>query len=660
MESLRFSSFRRGISPFAVWGCLVAALAISLTYSWYYLPLVTDDALISYRYSERFLHGQGLTWNDGEFVEGYSNLLWVLLVAAGGLIQPNLILVGWVLGLMANAAVLVAIVWAFGRSSSASLLPVAGGLLMLSLSGSFAIWGVGGLETALVEALLAWALATTYRMSANRWGWVCPGLLLGLLSITRPDGILFGMSIAIAVVLRDGFSRAAVQRALNLLILPFAFMGAQIGFRLAYYGSFVANTAYAKLAFTLDRVWLGCLYVAQGMVVNSIPLTIMLAAIVLLWRSQRWQVLRQIAVFLVPGLVWLAYVGIIGGDVFPFHRHWMPALVCFAFTLSSLLAALPAIRPRRFAVVLVVASVLDLALQMNVDSPTGSIGAPPQFGPLLSIGRKMDSDMDKNPIHMFERAMGRCIAVGQFLHNAFGEEQPLVAVNTAGCLPYASRLPSLDMLGLTDSHIAHHRPIDMGKGLLAHELGDGAYVLSRKPDLIAFCGFIAGGEPCFRSEREMVGMPDFQRYYRLVFFRAGSVDASLWTRIEDGRLGIIRTADTIYIPGFLLATTPGVRGVLGTAGKPAAALEDGDAVVERVYFPVGTWEVSLETDASNHLQLATSPSSESTALRSGALRIASYGTALSLRVFGGHGLVYSITAKRLAEYSSYRPASDER
>src|SRR5690242_14846397 len=62
--------------------CFLVALAVSLAGSWYFLPNYVDDSFISYRYSERFLQGHGLTWNDHEYVEGYSNLLWVLLVAA--------------------------------------------------------------------------------------------------------------------------------------------------------------------------------------------------------------------------------------------------------------------------------------------------------------------------------------------------------------------------------------------------------------------------------------------------------------------------------------------------------------------------------------------------------------------------------------------------
>jgi hypothetical protein len=59
----------------------------------------------------------------------------------------------------------------------------------------------------------------------------------------------------------------------------------------------------------------------------------------------------------------------------------------------------------------------------------------------------------------------------------------LIALNAAGIVPYLSELPSLDMLGLTDVHIAH-APIELGHGVLGHEKHDAAYVLSRKPELI--------------------------------------------------------------------------------------------------------------------------------------------------------------------------------
>jgi hypothetical protein len=41
----------------------------------------SDDAYISYRYARNLSRGLGLVFNPGEKVEGYSNLLYVLLVS---------------------------------------------------------------------------------------------------------------------------------------------------------------------------------------------------------------------------------------------------------------------------------------------------------------------------------------------------------------------------------------------------------------------------------------------------------------------------------------------------------------------------------------------------------------------------------------------------
>ena len=41
-----------------------------------------DDAYISFRYAENLVRGEGLVYNPGERVEGYSNLLHVLISAA--------------------------------------------------------------------------------------------------------------------------------------------------------------------------------------------------------------------------------------------------------------------------------------------------------------------------------------------------------------------------------------------------------------------------------------------------------------------------------------------------------------------------------------------------------------------------------------------------
>ena len=43
---------------------------------------LTDDAFISFRYVRNLLEGHGLVFNPGEYVEGYTNFLWILELAA--------------------------------------------------------------------------------------------------------------------------------------------------------------------------------------------------------------------------------------------------------------------------------------------------------------------------------------------------------------------------------------------------------------------------------------------------------------------------------------------------------------------------------------------------------------------------------------------------
>ncbi len=40
-----------------------------------------DDAMVSMRYAWNLAHGNGLVWNPGERVEGFTNPLWVMFMA---------------------------------------------------------------------------------------------------------------------------------------------------------------------------------------------------------------------------------------------------------------------------------------------------------------------------------------------------------------------------------------------------------------------------------------------------------------------------------------------------------------------------------------------------------------------------------------------------
>src|SRR3954469_22670066 len=80
--------------------------AILIWHANYYMPFLSDDALISLQYVRRFLNGEGLTWTGGRPVEGYSNLLWILLLAIPGAFGADLIGAVRVMGILCTVLVI--------------------------------------------------------------------------------------------------------------------------------------------------------------------------------------------------------------------------------------------------------------------------------------------------------------------------------------------------------------------------------------------------------------------------------------------------------------------------------------------------------------------------------------------------------------------------
>jgi arabinofuranosyltransferase len=76
---------------------VVAAVAGLVLLAWVN-RFIQDDAFISFRYAENLVRGEGLVWNQGERVEGYSNFLWTILIAGGMKLGFEPVLLSQVLG----------------------------------------------------------------------------------------------------------------------------------------------------------------------------------------------------------------------------------------------------------------------------------------------------------------------------------------------------------------------------------------------------------------------------------------------------------------------------------------------------------------------------------------------------------------------------------
>src|SRR6202012_2201723 len=145
------------LSLLALAGICAIALALQIYHFW---PYMTADAYISRRDSQRLVEAHGLTWNDlPPAVEGYTNLLWVLICAGLGVLGMNLETAAHLLGIVSTVAGIAAVAAQVYRDYPAKIRFVSAliGCLALSLSAPVAVWSLGGLEQPLLAALLVWA-----------------------------------------------------------------------------------------------------------------------------------------------------------------------------------------------------------------------------------------------------------------------------------------------------------------------------------------------------------------------------------------------------------------------------------------------------------------------------------------------------------------------
>lgn len=543
-----------------------------------YWPYVCDDALITLRYAQRLLDGHGLTWTDGEPVEGYSNFLWLLLMAGMGALGLDLIVAARLVGFLGMLAVpITAVVWFVRRHDRRQVVwPLVTGMGFFVLSGPVAIWSLGGLEQPLLAALLALSIPLTWRRLEERAAtgpWLLGGVLAGI-CLTRPDGPLFTVATVATFALGGWLRRSPrLWRDARLVaVLPvLAFLG-QLAFRLAYYGELVPNTALIKIAPTAHYLATGIGYVAAGLS-SALPLALVsLFGLVVLLRNEESR-LRGLHLLLLIA-AWLPYTAAIGGDIFPGHRHLILTLI-----------------PMSFAVV----EGLRVAwAESDSRVPRAWLAAIPLLLGAHAVLQWREPQNRKGRTDLWEWD-GR--ELGLLLRDAFQASEPLLAVTSGGCLPYWSGLPCLDMLGLNDRFLAHNPPETFGTGTIGHEHGNGAYVLERSPDVIAFdLGSFKG---TFRSGLELQRMPEFYEQYTPVrvqvpYARNGTY---LWFRKYGDRVGIRRTPNRLTIPGYLFNENPASLAHPADDGRLVASVRKGRPlqVLLQDVDPTHPWAVTVDS-----------------------------------------------------------------
>ena len=289
-----------------------------------------DDAFISFRYVRNLLNGHGLVFNPGEYVEGYSNFLWVLELAAiwgwSGVAPERA--APW-LSVAFTAGTIAAMMWWIARlpllCHRGLVAWMAQGLVCASAT--FAVWtSGGGLETRQFTFFIVLAVMCLSLYRDSRRGLLVASLSLAAAALTRPEGpLVAALCFGWFVIQRmaDTGRLNPDWRRLIYLAAPFVIMvGTHFLWRYAYYGEWLPNTYYAKHV----RPWYesGFRYLWAAALETGLYLLIPLAAVAM---RNRWRASHDgiwALVLLLVG-VHMAYVMRIGGDHFeyrPLDFYW--------------------------------------------------------------------------------------------------------------------------------------------------------------------------------------------------------------------------------------------------------------------------------------------------------------------------------------------------
>ncbi len=288
---------------------------------------MTDDAFISFRYADQLVSGNGLVFNPGERVEGMSNFLWTLWIAAGmGFrISPETWTVVW--GLVSLATVIVGL----GRfhlrmrrrlDIASPTVPLAA---LLVAGHVHMLWfATGGLETVAFTALMLAVFLMLTTETRRRGFDVATGVVAAMCALTRPEGVMAaGLGAAYLFWVR--------RRSLLAFVAGFAALWAPVTIgRVLYYGDFFSNTVYAK-SNAYGRLGQGLWYVRLYFT-QYWPLLLGIPLMLIRWHRLRTH--PELVLAAAFALAYTAFVVAVAGD-FMHARFLIPATPFFAMLLDA-------------------------------------------------------------------------------------------------------------------------------------------------------------------------------------------------------------------------------------------------------------------------------------------------------------------------------------
>lgn len=425
-----------------------------------------DDAMVSMRYARNLVQGDGLVWNaGGERVEGFSNPLWVGLMALAHGAVPDRALTSLVIQavsallLLAN---LVIVVRLSGATAADRPAPALAAAFLTAFYLPLNNWSLQGMEVALLTPWLGLALLLVLRG-------VAPGrmaLLLGALPLVRLDAALAAAVVLLGAVVLEPRERA---RRLGYGVLALAAcLLVQTLARWAYYGELLPNTYALKVegGSILPRVTHG-LAVAWTFFERMGFMALLLPWVA--WRSARDP--RRLLLGAVC-LAQLAYSVWVGGDAWDWwggaNRFLSPAMPAFFILVALAADDLRLLAPQHLRTAAAGLTLLLLPCALFA------------FNDINAVARDVWL-LRTPPLHVVDHA--KMVRRARTLRDIAGRGAT-IAVTAAGTTPYHTDFTFVDLLGKSDRHVAR-QPMHDVKFHPGHMKWDYAHSIGAlRPDAI--------------------------------------------------------------------------------------------------------------------------------------------------------------------------------
>ncbi|MFH1721880.1 MAG: hypothetical protein ABH950_04655 [Candidatus Altiarchaeota archaeon] len=403
-----------------------------------------DDAMISMRYARNLAEGHGLRWNPGgEYVEGYSNFLFVLYMALVHLLPidgskvsliiqlTELILVLYALSIIRKIAEFVA---------EGSKVIVTSSLFLTAFYYPINNFALQGMDVGPILVIMSLVLLESLRclqskvVVSNRLL-----LLLGIGSLLRVDFLINFLAVpAFLLIARKRFQAKRIMWVLLFIVI---FVGGQTLFRYWNFGEFLPNTYYLKVTgiSASDRIMKG-LAMANFFIRGISVIPFLFAILALIIPKKQNEKLLLAYVFIVQ----LAYSIYVGGDVWSWFggadRYVsvvMPFfLILLCYGIFKPLETIPIEGKRLFAFFVCMNILLSISLNTH-------------------NYMNLDYVLLKNPPLHVEMHPGAVIIAKVLREVTF--PNATITVWRAGITPYFSNRTFIDLLGKNDAKIARER-----------------------------------------------------------------------------------------------------------------------------------------------------------------------------------------------------------